>query len=236
MVALTLRLAILSALPYVLVFLVDAMPGLAPAWDFANAAGLFGGVILLLLFVYCGRPMSRPYFDGKFFMVLHRDLGYAVLILLALHVGLLLVDEPLVVDYLLPSASLPMLAGTLAALLLLILVPISLPAVRQRLWRHHLRFRRWHYGISSVLLVLLAVHVIGTGFYTGACWKAVLWGVITSCALIWPLLPRSPLAPAEGHRRRNTGGLASRLCAGLLVFVLCLAGGYALLTNSDLPL
>ncbi|MDH4567169.1 ferric reductase like transmembrane component [Pseudomonas sp. BN414] len=236
MVALTLRLAILNALPFVLVLLVDAMPGLAPLWDFANAAGLLGGVILLLLFAYSGRPMSRPYFDGKFFMVLHRDLGYAALFLLLLHVGLLLVDEPLVVEYLLPSASLPMLSGTLAALLLLVLVPISLPAIRQRLWRHHLRFRRWHYGISTVLLVLLAVHVIGAGFYTATRWKAVFWGVITVCALFWPLLPRRPLAPVDGRRRRNTAVFASRLCAGLLVFALCLAGGFALLANSDLPL
>lgn len=236
MLALTLRLAILSALPLVLVLLVDAMPGLAPAWDFANAAGLLGGVILLLLFVYSGRPLSRPYFDGKFFMVLHRDLGYAALVLLVVHVGVLLVSEPLVVNYLLPSASWPMLSGTLAAALLLALVPISLPAVRQRIWRHHLRFRRWHYGISGVLLVLLAVHVIEVGFYTGARWKAVLWGVLTVCALIWPLLPRRPLAPAEGRRRRNTAVLATRLCVGLLLFVLCLAGGFALLANSDLPL
>ncbi|WP_280291118.1 hypothetical protein [Pseudomonas sp. BN417] len=66
-------------------------------------------------------------------------------------------------DYLLPSASTPMLAGTLATLLLM-LIPISLAPLRQRLWRHHLRFKRWHYGIGAALLVLLAIHVIGVGF------------------------------------------------------------------------
>lgn len=236
MVALILRLAIFSALPFVLLLFVDAMPGLAPAWDFANAAGLLSGVLLLLLFVYSGRPLSRPHYDGKFFMVLHRDLGYAAVSLLALHIGVLLASEPLVLDYLLPSASQPMLAGTLAALLVLVLVPISLPAVRQRLWRHHLRFRRWHYGISALMLVLLAIHVIDVGFYTGARWKALLWGGLTCAALIWPLLPRRPLEAGQGRRRRHTAFLASRLSLGLLLFALCLAGGFALLANSDLPL
>ncbi|MCY1286304.1 hypothetical protein D9M68_381350 [compost metagenome] len=235
MLALTLRLAGFSLLLFVLVFFAGAMPGLAPAWDFANAAGLLGGVLLLLLFVYSGRPMSRPHYDGKFFMVLHRDLGYAALLLLTLHVGVLLLSEPLVVHYLLPSATFPMLSGVLATLLLLVLVPISLPSVRQRLWRHHLRFRRWHYGISALSLVLLAVHVIGVGFYTGARWKALLWGGLTVAALLWPLLPRPALERGPGRRRRNTAGFANWLSAGLLLFALSLAGAFALLANSDLP-
>ncbi|MCY1368011.1 hypothetical protein D9M69_549700 [compost metagenome] len=41
-------------------------------------------MLLLSLFVYSGRPLSRPHYDGKFFLGLHRDLGYAALLLLAL--------------------------------------------------------------------------------------------------------------------------------------------------------
>ncbi|MCY1425695.1 Ferric reductase like transmembrane component [compost metagenome] len=236
MVALTLCLAIFSLLPFALLLFVDAMPGLELSWDFANAAGLLSAVLLLLLFVYSGRPLSRPYYDGKFFMTLHRDLGYAAVVLLALHIGVLLFSEPLVLDYLLPSASFSMLSGTLASLLLLILVPISLQPVRQRLWRHHLRFRRWHYGISTLMLVLLAVHVIGVGFYTGAQWKALLWGALTFAALAWPLLPRAALERGNGPRRRNTAIFARWLSVGLLVFAVGLAGMFAILANSDLPL
>ncbi|MOA34991.1 hypothetical protein D3C78_1564100 [compost metagenome] len=129
-----------------------------------------------------------------------------------------------------------MLCGTLAALLLLILVPISLPSVRQRLWRHHLRFRRWHLGLSALLLVLMAVHVIGVGFYTGALWKALLWGGLTGVALLWPLLPQAPLERRAEKRRRNTAPIARRLSVALLLAALGLAGGFALVANTDLPL
>ncbi|MNF92802.1 hypothetical protein D3C84_754560 [compost metagenome] len=236
MVALIVRLALLCLLPLVLMLLVEAMPGLAPLWDFANAAGLFAAVLLLLLFVYSGRPLSSPHYDGKFFLGLHRDLGYVTLLLLAAHIGLLAFEEPLVLDYLLPSAAAPMLAGTLATLLLLVLIPISLAPLRQRLWRHHLRFKRWHYGIGAALLVLLAIHVIGVGYYSGTRWKALLWGGLTGAALAWPLLPRRALERGNERRRRNTAVFASWLSAGLLLFALALAGLFALLANSDLPL
>ncbi|WP_271407524.1 ferric reductase-like transmembrane domain-containing protein [Pseudomonas sp. Q1-7] len=236
MLVLISRLGLLATLPFSLILLADPMPGLAPVWDFANAAGFLCGLLLMLLFVYSGRPLARPHYDGKFFMNLHRDLSYVALVLLLLHVGVLVVSEPQVLDYLLPQAAWPMLSGTVSALLLLALVPISLPGVRQRIWRHHVRFRRWHQALSSLMLALLAIHVIAAGFYTAGLWKALLWGGLTCVALVWPLLPRRPLERTASHRRRNTAGYASWLCAGMLVAALGLAGGFALVANSDLPL
>lgn len=236
MVALILRLTILSTLPFVLLLLENAMPGINPAWDFANAAGLFSGLLLALLFLYSGRPLSQPYYDGKFFMTLHRDLGYAATLLLALHIGVLLVSEPLVIDYFKLSAALPMLSGTLTTLLLVILVPASLPGVRQKLWRNHQRFKRWHYGLGALMLTLTAVHVIGVGFYTRELWKSLFWGGLICAAILRPLFPRPSLERGSGPRRRNTATFASWLSAGMVLFALTLAAGYSLLANSDLPL
>lgn len=236
MVQLIFRLAVLYTLPFVLLFLTQAMPGINPVWDFANAAGFFSGLLLAALFFYSGRPLSQPFYDGKFFMNLHRDLSYAAALLLALHIGVLLVSEPLVIDYLKPSATWPMLSGTLATLLLIVLVPTSLAGVRKKIWRNHQRFKTWHYRLCVLMLLLMAVHIIGVGFYTAWLWKALFWAVLMAAAIIKPLLARPSPPRDNGPRRRNTAILASRLSMGMALFALALAVGYSLLANSDLPL
>ncbi|WP_374438895.1 ferric reductase-like transmembrane domain-containing protein [Pseudomonas panipatensis] len=236
MSALTVRIALFCLLPFGAIFLLGAMPGVAAAWDFANVAGFIAGALFLLLFGYTGRPLAQPRHDGKFFMVLHRDLSFAAAVLLAAHVGVLLWDEPLVLDELRPGAPWHMLAGTAATLLLLAIVPLSLPAVRRRLWRKHQDFRRLHYLGCALIVLLGALHMIGAGYYSGAPWKAALWCLLSAAALTWPLLPRATAHHREGPRRRHTRYLASRLGLGVLLFGLLLAGGYALLSSVDLPL
>ncbi|NUT78014.1 ferric reductase like transmembrane component [Pseudomonas sp. C1C7] len=236
MVALLLRLTLLVTLPFVLLLFMTPMPGIDPAWDFANGAGFLAGILLAALFIYSGRPLSEPYYDGKFFMNLHRDLGYAATLLLALHVGVLLISEPQVVDYLKPSATWPMLSGTLATLLLLVLVPTSLSAVRKKLWRNHRHFKLWHYGLGALMLVLVSVHMLSAGFYTAALWKWFFWVGLIGAAILRPLLPRAALVRGGGSRRRHTASYASWLCAGMVVIAITLALGYSLLANSDLPL
>lgn len=236
MYALTMRLALGCLLPFAAIFLLGAMPGVSPAWDFANAAGMLAGALFLLLFAYTGKPMAQPRHDGKFFMVLHRDLSFAAVALLALHIGVLLVDEPLVRDELLPGAAWYMLAGDAATLILLLMVPLSLTAVRRRLWRKHVDFRRTHYWASALVVALAAGHMIGAGYYSGSTWKMLLWGGLSVAALAWPLLPRKTPHYAEGGRRRHSAYLASRLGVAAFVVGLAVAGIYALLSSVDLPL
>lgn len=236
MSALVVRLALLCVLPVLLLLFASAMPGINPLWDFANVAGLFCAVLMLTLFIYSGRPLALPYFDGKFFMNLHRDLGFAATLLLVVHVGVLLISEPLVIDYLKPSASWPMLSGTLSLVPLLLLVPASLPGVRQRIWGNQRRFRRWHYVLGTLMLVLISLHVLGAGFYTRDSWKGFVWSGLVGVAIAWPLLPKAPLPRGHGPRRRRTASYASWLCLALVLLALAGAAGYALLANSDLPL
>lgn len=236
MYALTMRLALGCLLPFAAIFLLGAMPGVSPAWDFANAAGMLAGTLFLLLFAYTGKPMAQPRHDGKFFMVLHRDLSMVAVALLALHVGVMLVDEPLVLEELLPGAAWHMLAGDAATLILLLMVPLSLTAVRRKLWRKHADFRRTHYWACALIVVLAAGHMIGAGYYSGTPWKMLLWGALSVAALAWPLLPRKTPHYAEGGRRRHSAYLATRLSVAALVAGLVLAGAYSLLSSVDLPL
>lgn len=235
MCVLVLRIALCLLLPFAAIFLLGAMPGVNLAWDFSNTSGFIAGVLFLLLFAYTGQPLKQPRHDGKFFMVLHRDLGFVALIMLLVHVIVMLIDEPLVIDQLLPGAPWPMVAGNVATLSLLLMLPMSLTAVRRRVWKTHQRFKRWHYGLSAGIVVLTAVHMIGIGYYSGSSTKVVFWIVLTAIALALPLFKSGKAQVGPGGRRRHTSYLATSLSIGVLITGLLLAGGYSLLGYVDLP-
>ncbi|WP_236200045.1 ferric reductase-like transmembrane domain-containing protein [Pseudomonas pseudonitroreducens] len=234
MPALIARLALGCLLPVAILLGLGAMPGLGYAWDFANAAGLLGACLLGLLFVIAGRPQPRPLYEGKFFLRLHRDLGFAAVALLLVHIGVLLVDEPLLIEDLLPSAPGYMLAGLASAILMLVLAISSLNRVRPRWSRSAASFRRWHYGGSLLALLLMAVHVLGAGYYSGGIWKGALLVVLMLAAAIWPRLPK----PGNGisGRQRNTAQRATWFALAASGVIVGLSALYSLLANLELPL
>ncbi|SFT87122.1 ferric reductase-like transmembrane domain-containing protein [Pseudomonas marincola] len=236
MFVLSLRIALCLLLPFGAIFLLGAMPGVNLIWDFSNASGFIAGVLFLLLFAYTGRPLAQPRHDGKFFMALHRDLGFVAALMLAVHIVVMLVDEPLVFDQLSPGAPWPMVAGNLATLILLLLVPLSLTAVRKRIWATHQHFRRWHYAASALVVILTAVHMICIGYYSTVPVKAAFWSLLTGLALAYPLFMHGRAHTGPGGRRRHTAYLATCLSLGVLFAGLLLAAVYSVLGSVDLPL
>ncbi|MDG9855014.1 ferric reductase-like transmembrane domain-containing protein [Pseudomonas nitroreducens] len=234
MPALIARLALGCLLPVAILLGLGAMPGLGYSWDFANAAGLLGACLLGLLFVIGGRPQPRPLYEGKFFLRLHRDLGFAAIALLLVHIVVLLVDEPLLIEDLLPSAPGYMLAGLASAILMLVLAISSLNRVRPRWSSHAASFRRWHYGGSLLALLLMAVHVLGAGYYSAGVWKSALLIALMLVAAAWPRLPR----PANGlsGRKRNTAQRATWFALAASGVILGVSVLYSLLANVELPL
>lgn len=234
MPALIARLALGCLLPVVILLGLGAMPGLGYAWDFANAAGLLGACLLGLLFVIAGRPQPRPLYEGKFFLRLHRDLGFATVALLLVHIGVLLVDEPLLIEDLLPSAPGYMLAGLASAILMLVLAISSLSRVRPRWSNGAASFRRWHYGGSLLALLLMAVHVLGAGYYSGGVWKGVLLVALMLVVAVWPRLPK----PGNGisGRKRNTAQRATWFALAASIVIVGMSALYSLLANVELPL
>lgn len=234
MPALIARLALGCLLPVAVLLGLGTMPGLGYAWDFANAAGLLGACLLGLLFIIGGRPQPRPLYEGKFFLRLHRDLGFAAIALLLIHIAVLLVDEPLLIDDLLPSAPGYMLAGLASAILMLVLAVSSLSRVRPRWSNSAASFRRWHYGGSLLALLLMAVHVLGAGYYSAGVWKGALLIALMLVAAIWPRLPK----PANGirGRKRNTAQRATWFALAASGVIVGVAVVYSLLANLELPL
>lgn len=234
MPALIARLALGCLLPVAILLGLGAMPGLGYAWDFANAAGLLGACLLGLLFVIGGRPLPRPLYEGKFFLRLHRDLGFAAIALLLVHIVVLLFDEPLLIEDLLPSAPGYMLAGLASAVLMLVLAVSSLNRVRSRWSSSAVSFRRWHYGGSLLALLLMALHVLGASYYSGGVWKGVLLVALILAVAAWPRLPR----PANGirGRQRNTAQRATGFALVVGFVIIGMSALYSLLANLELPL
>jgi predicted ferric reductase len=164
--------------PVAIVVLWPVPPRINLVWDWAIYLGYLALAIGLLLFVYQGRARSFPSYSGRFFANLHRDLGYLALLLLAAHVGVLLVAEPLLLEHLKPTAPLHMMSGLLALILMLVLVLSSIPTVRRRVWPNYHLFRHIH-GLLAVAIVLLVFyHVLVSGFYLNSAWKIALMAAV----------------------------------------------------------
>ena len=211
--------------PIAYLWLWPVPPPVYALWDWANAMGYLALAIALFLFVYRGRAHTFPPFSGRFFANLHRDLGYIALLLLAGHVGVLLVKEPLLLEHLKPTAPLHMMSGLLALVLMLLLVCTSIPTVRRRLWPNYYLFRHLHGLVAVAIILLVFFHVVPSGFYLNSPWKIGL--AIAAGLGILSYYARGEFPPvlASRLRVRDSARYSHMLSYGsaLLALLFCLA-------------
>jgi hypothetical protein len=181
------------------------------AWDAGMALGYAALAFAAILYLYPLRGDGLPH-RRLFTLSQHRRIGWVALALGALHVGVLLVAQPLTSRYLLPSAPLYMLSGLAAFVALAILVATGLSA-RSSL-------RRWparapstsipgatpttratfpaagvsrrpptsislHSILAALLLALIAAHVIGSHQLVDTRAKALTLCVLLAIPLLW---------------------------------------------------
>ncbi len=96
-------------------------------WDIGIAVGYAALVVAVTLYLYPLRGEGLPH-KRLFTLSQHRRIGWIALVLGLLHAAILLVSQPLVGHYLLPSAPLYMLLGLTALIALAILVATGLAA------------------------------------------------------------------------------------------------------------
>lgn len=215
------------SLPLVLVVQLPRVPAISLVWDWANALGYLGLACCLLLFIYAGRPRVFPPYSGRFFANLHRSLGYVALLLVAAHVGLLLYDQPLLLQHLKLSAPLYMLAGLAALVLLLVLCISSITALRKRIWPDYHRFKMIHAALAIGCVALSGWHIIGSSFYLNSSLKLGVASISVSGLLGYYLYSR--LRGADRVRRgpglRDSAAYSRSLSYGpaLLLVIIVLA-------------
>ena len=172
-------------------------------WELSQWAGLAGAVACTVL---CGAPLrprdSRP--PALLSLHLHTRIGWAALILVALHVGGLLLADHAVIEYLKPTAPLYQFAGIAAALLVVLLGLLSLGSVRRRLWRSHRGFQATHVLMACALAALVAVHTVVTARYAGGPARRALLVATSIGALLMLLRARRPVEAARESPLRPT--------------------------------
>ncbi len=177
-----------------------ALPAVAgfvgPAWELSQWAGLAAAIACILLCGAALRPRdSQP--PTLVSLRLHTAIGYAALILAALHIGGLLLSDHNVIEYLKPTAPLYQFAGIVATVLLVVLAVLSHGPARRRLWKSHRGFQASHVILACALAVLVAVHVVVTARYVGGTGRRVLYLAATLGALLMLLRARRPLQSAR---------------------------------------
>jgi len=185
------RIALLGVALVVLLALPALAGFVGPAWELSQWAGLLAAIACIVL---CGAPL-RPRDAQPPTLVslrVHTGIGWATLILAALHIGGLLLADHTVIEYLKPTAPLYQFAGIAAALLLLLLVLLSQGSLRRRLWKSHRGFQASHVILACVLAALLAVHVVVTARYLGGRGRRALYVAATIGALLMLLRARRP--------------------------------------------
>jgi hypothetical protein len=217
-------LVILLALPAVAGFV-------GPGWELSQWAGLAAAIACLLL---CGAPVrprnSQP--PTLLSLRLHTAIGYAALVLAALHIAGLVLSDHTVIEYLKPTAPLYQFAGIAATLLLLVLVLLSHGPLRRRLWTSHRGFQASHVILACLLAALVAMHVVVTARYLGGGVRRALYVAATIGALLMLLRARRPLQSSRQtpHRPILVFGRHSALIVGAVL--ICAVALAALLPAS----
>jgi hypothetical protein len=210
------------AIPAATIFLIAPPPAAELDWDIANAIGYFAAALLLVLFIYSGQRRSFPPFSGRFFIRLHHHLGYAALLLVALHIGVLLIREPILIEHLKISAPGYMLAGLAAAVLVLIITLSSVQVIRRQIWKDYNLFRFIHAMAGIGIVAFTAWHIIGSAWYANSSWKLISWILATFlvCTIYLAGKYRQPAFDTPPvHRARRPAALISYLATLILCFV-----------------
>jgi DMSO/TMAO reductase YedYZ heme-binding membrane subunit len=191
------RIALLGAALIVLLALPALAGFVGPAWELSQLTGLWAAIACIAL---CGAPLrprdARP--PTLVSLRLHTGIGWAALILAALHIGGLLLFDHTVIEYLKPTAPLYQFAGIAAALLLVLLVLLSHGPLRRRLWQSHRGFQASHVILACALAALVAVHVVVTARYVGGRGRRALYVAATAGALL--MLLRAPRPPPSARQ------------------------------------
>lgn len=173
------------AFPLLVLLVAPARPGAGLWWDFSMALGFAGLAIMGVQFALTARfrRATAPYGIDVIYQF-HRWVAIGGFALLCTHYAVLKVAFPASLGPAAPTrAPFHMTAGRVALFLFAVVIVTSL-------WRKKLRFEYDHWRVlhgvvSTVAVVLAAVHIQGVGYYTSAPSKQALWGGYT---VFWVLL------------------------------------------------
>jgi len=197
-------------------------------WDVAMGVGYAALAFAAALYLYPLRGEGLPH-HRLFTLSQHRRIGWIALTLAALHTGAVLVVQPQVGHYLLPSAPLYMLLGLGALLSLAALVMTGLSGAPAPKKTTPVASVSTHAILAALLPALIAAHLIGSGQLIDTPAKAVTLCLLLALPLAWAALRavrRRRTKPGKGPRGRPGITQSNRL---LTTAIPCCAAFVALL-------
>jgi hypothetical protein len=183
-------------------------------WDLGIACGYVGAVLCICLYVFPVRGDGLPH-ARLLGMSQHRLIGWCVLAAVVIHVLVLVLAQPQVGRYLLPSAPLYMWCGVAALILAGVLVQTGLSA--RSAMRHSGSMGRAsaHTLLAALMILVLCAHLIGSGQLISGQAKAVAVLLLFALPLGWFALRVRSSRLAHSQLRR-TGHLATMVAVALL--------------------
>jgi hypothetical protein len=190
-----LRRAVLASAAAAALLLVPLPASAGWAWNIGAGLGLASLVFALVLYLYPLRGNGVAH-RRLFSLSQHRRIGWIALSLAGLHTALLLIAQPLVGRYLLPSAPIYMACGVAAFIALAVLVGTGISA-RSALKRlaspgDTRPSMAAHAVLAALLLGLLGAHIVGSGQLVDRPTKAITGCVLLALAILgsaWRSLP-----------------------------------------------
>jgi len=167
-------------------------------WDAGMAIGYLALVAAATLYLYPLRGEGLPH-KRLFTLSQHRRLGWIALVLGLLHAAILLVAQPLIGHYLLPSAPLYMLfgLGALTALAILVATGLSARSALRNATVPRAPSTRppapptsvsTHAILAALLLALTAAHLLGSHQLVDKPAKVITLCVLLALPLVWAAL------------------------------------------------
>jgi len=185
-------------------------------WDIGTIVGYASVVFAAVLYLYPLRGEGLPH-RRLFTVSQHRRFGWIALGLAGLHTAIVLITQPLALQYLLPSAPLYMLCGVGALLCLAALVPTGLAArTSLRAASASRSVAITHAILAAALLVLLGAHLIGSGQLVDVRSKTVAVCVLLALPLAWSVQRARIQRLRAGYRAAAVTAAAAALFLLLL--------------------
>lgn len=158
-------------------------------WDAGNAIGFAAFAGLLYLSITSNRRLD---------VRAHQVLGYAVLIVAALHAFWFMLGDAAVVEFMKLGAPDYMWHGVVSVLLLGLLVTIALVPDRLRVHTDYAAFRYWHRVIAIATIATATYHIVVSNFYLRAWYQMLLFTLFAVFAAFgrtyWIKLGQLPIA------------------------------------------
>ncbi|MDX2367728.1 MAG: ferric reductase-like transmembrane domain-containing protein [Colwellia sp.] len=176
--------------------------GAGIAWNVANGLGYAAFTTLLLT---C---FSRPV---RLNNLSHRSLGYVTLLFTSLHISILLISDPVTIEYLKPNAPLYMWLGSFSAIFMVFIIISSLTHFKNIFYNSTGNFKKAHRIMSWLIVIGCLCHIIVSGFYISQQWQ-IMTLIIVAIFSLWPVNIKR-LSPI------NIYYLAPLLMAFMIIFI-----------------